>query len=260
MTNRSACFILLLCGACSSPAARPVMVRHAVARDTSRRLSTMPVGAVDNQFADDADHQLSLSPPFQGTQPAPPPPVITTPAGSERVEQLTMGSRPAAILAASFDGLGSGFVGPQGSAVTRNPSDNTLAVGPNHIVQIVNSRMAIFTKRGQQFDSTGRVLYGPVATNNVFRGFGGACEAHNNGDAVVRYDQLADRWLIVMPIFTRLPPRDTEPPAGRSGEPALRSMRGRRGQPGAAERLYEPSPTPPVTTPPPGRGGRGTPA
>ena len=25
----------------------------------------------------------------------------------------------------------------------------------------------------------------------------------NNGDAVVRYDQLADRWLIVMPIFRR---------------------------------------------------------
>ena len=35
------------------------------------------------------------------------------------------------------------------------------------------------------------MLYGPVNTNNVFRGFGGTCEARNNGDAVVRYDQLA---------------------------------------------------------------------
>ena len=57
------------------------------------------------------------------------------------------------------------------------------------------------------------MLYGPVNTNNVFRGFGGACE-RNNGDAVVRYDQLADRWLIVMPIFraTR-PARRDQPPA-----------------------------------------------
>ena len=47
------------------------------------------------------------------------------------------------------------------------------------------------------------MLYGPVNTNNVFRGFGGTCEARNNGDAVVRYDQLAKRWLIVMPIFSR---------------------------------------------------------
>ena len=63
--------------------------------------------------------------------------------------------------------------------------------------------MAIFTKKGKKFDTTGKVLYGPVATNTVFKGFGGNCEERNNGDAVVRYDQLADRWLIVMPLFSR---------------------------------------------------------
>lgn len=77
------------------------------------------------------------------------------------------------------------------------------------------------------FDTTGRVLYGPVETRNVFRGFGGPCEKFNNGDAVVRYDQLADRWLIVMPIFRRAPSRkfDSIP---------------RFDQPGNAEKLYEP--------------------
>jgi hypothetical protein len=122
----------------------------------------------------------------------------------------------------------------------RNPSDNSLAVGPDHIVQIVNSRMAIFTKRGAQFDSTGKPLYGPVETNNVFKGFGGACETHDNGDAVVRYDQLANRWLIVMPIFTRLAPRASEPVAPRAGEPASVSQTGEPGQPGAATELYQP--------------------
>ena len=162
------------------------------------------------------------------------------------IEQTSQGRRPAARLSASFNGLGVGFTGPQGASTTRNPSDNSVAVGRDHIVQTVNSQMAIFTKRGKRFDTTGRALYGPVPTNNVFRGFGGPCELRNNGDAVVRYDQLADRWLIVMPIFTRGPRRENEPVAGRSGQPATRSQIGQVGQPGVAVRLYEP---PPAVTP-----------
>jgi hypothetical protein len=127
------------------------------------------------------------------------------------VEQRVMGSAPAARLVTSFDGLGVGFTGPQGTSSQRNPSDNSLAVGPDHIVQTINTRVAIFTKQGAKFDVTGRVLYGPVGSNNVFRGFGGACEEINNGDVVVRYDQLAERWLFVMPIFRRVRPRSLPP-------------------------------------------------
>jgi hypothetical protein len=137
-------------------------------------------------------------------------PTITTPAGSAAIEQTTPGTRPSAALVASFEGLGHDFTGPQGTATFRNPSDNSLAVGPNHVVQIVNSRMAIFSKAGKKFKESGTPLYGPVNTNTVFRGFGGQCELRNNGDAVVRYDQLADRWLIVMPIFRRGTPRAGE--------------------------------------------------
>ncbi len=164
------------------------------------------------------------------------------------IEQTAPGTRPPAELVASFDGLGEQFVGPQGTATGRNPSDNSVAVGPDHIVQIVNSRMAIFTKKGRRFSETGRALYGPVGTNNVFRGFGGPCEAHANGDAVVRYDQLADRWLIVMPLFSRAPLREHEPAPARAGEPARTSEIGHPGQPGPAVPLYQP---PVVTTPAP---------
>jgi len=156
------------------------------------------------------------------------------------VEQTQQGPRAPAQLVASFDGLGVGFVGPQGNALFRNPSDNSLAVGRDHIVQIVNSRMAIFTKQGARFDTTGRVLYGPVLTNNVFRGTGGGCESRNTGDAVVRYDQLADRWLIVMPIFTRLPRRSVEPTTPAAGQPARRTTPGVPGQPGPAVPLFQP--------------------
>src|SRR5262245_36761696 len=139
------------------------------------------------------------------------PPVITVPRGAEPVEQRAHGLRDPAALVESFDGLGVGFEGPQGTAALRNPSDNTLAVGPDHIVQIVNSRTAIFTRKGRRFATTGKVLYGPVNTNNVFKGFGGSCEARQSGDAVVRYDQVDDRWLIVMPLFSRGAPRPDQP-------------------------------------------------
>ena len=59
-------------------------------------------------------------------------------AAGAAVEQKSQGTRPSAKLVESFDGLGFGFEGPQGKANVRNPSDNTIAVGPDHIVQIVN--------------------------------------------------------------------------------------------------------------------------
>ncbi len=170
------------------------------------------------------------------------PPVMTSPPGAVAVEQRAQGARPAAMLVERFDGLGVGFEGPQGTANLRNPSDNSLAVGLNHVFQIVNTRMAIFTKKGKKFKQTGKVLYGPVPTNTIFKGFGGACEATNNGDAVVRYDQLADRWLVVMPTFRRGPERPDQPKPGRSGEPAQVSVPGQPGQPGAAAPLFVPAP------------------
>ena len=170
----------------------------------------------------------------------------------QNVEQTEPGSRPPATIVHAFDGLGVGFNGPQGTATLRNPSDNSLAVGPDHIVQTVNSRMAIFTKKGRRFTETGRVLYGPVNTNNVFRGFGGTCEARNNGDAVVRYDQLARRWLIVMPIFSRADERRDQPPVWTARAQAYESPAGIANQPGNAVPLFEPEPQKAQSAPTPG--------
>ena len=167
-------------------------------------------------------------------------PAQVVPVALGDVEQRSDGAGPAPTIVASFDGLGVGFTGPQGAGRSGNPSDNSVAVGPDHIVQTVNSRMAIFTKKGAKFETTGRALYGSVPTNNVFRGFGGDCEARNNGDAVVRYDQLADRWLIVMPIFSRIPYRADQPTGTRPGDAAAVSVPGVAGQPGVAVPLYQP--------------------
>lgn len=205
-------------------------VHSAVAHDTSLPLAQL--AALSEAATRERDLQQNPAPIV--------PPVITTPPGAEKVEQRAQGTKPGATLIASFDGLGAGFAGPQGTANVRNPSDNSLAVGPDHIMQTVNTRLAIFTKKGKQHDITGKAIYGPVPNNTVFKGFGGACEAINNGDTVVRYDQLADRWLIVMPIFRRGAVRPDQPPPGRAGAPAQVSVPGQTNQPGAATPLFVP--------------------
>lgn len=187
----------------------------------------------------------------QQNPPAPiTPPVITVPAGAAKVEQTAPGTQPSATFVTSFDGLGVGFEGPQGTATLRNPSDNSLAVGPNHVMQTVNTRTAIFDKQG-------KVLYGPVPNNTVFKGFGGACEATNNGDTVVRYDQLAKRWLIVMPTFRRGAPRPDQPQPPEAGDPATLSVPGQPNQPGAAAPLFVPPRQVEQPPQPRGQGGQG---
>lgn len=74
------------------------------------------------------------------------------------------------------------------------PPDTNGAIGPNHYVQWVNLSFAVYA-RGPA-GTTPTLVYGPVAGNTLWTGFGGPCETQNNGDPVVRYDQLADRWFM----------------------------------------------------------------
>jgi hypothetical protein len=192
------------------------------------------------------DCGLSASSTSAGQAPAQPAPVIS--AAGAAVEQTSEGPRPPLPIVASFDGLGAGFTGPQGTAEFRNPSDNSLAVGPDDIVQIVNARFAVYTKKGRRYKETGRVLYGPVPTDEIFHGFGGACSAFDNGDAVVRYDQLARRWLVVMPVFRPLHPTESgksvvsrSHPSKPTGRPALPGHPSAPGPP-AAPRANPPKP------------------
>jgi hypothetical protein len=171
------------------------------------------------------------------------------PPQAVHVEQRAPGSRPPLTPLESFDGLGHGFQGPHGTANGRNPSDNSLAVGPDHIVEIVNSRLAVYTKKGARFDTTGKVLYGAVPTNTIFAGFGGVCEARNNGDVVVRYDQLAGRWLIVMPIFSRIAPGEYAM-SGHTPAPGEPAPAGQMAAPGQAA-SPGPAAAPPMPPPPP---------
>src|SRR5205823_8788434 len=69
------------------------------------------------------------------------------------------------------------------------PPDTNGEVGPNNYVQIVNLGFQIWNK-------IGATLYGPANFNTLFTGFGGPCEIRNDGDPIVVYDQMANRWLL----------------------------------------------------------------
>ncbi len=82
----------------------------------------------------------------------------------------------------SFDGIAAtGFV----------PPDTIGDVGPNHYVQMVNAKFAIYDKTGAQ-------LKAPTDINQLWvsANAGNRCQVTNDGDPVVLYDSLADRWLL----------------------------------------------------------------
>jgi hypothetical protein len=66
-------------------------------------------------------------------------------------------------------------------------------------VQWVNLRYAIYTlTRGANNEITGFNLVNGFPKNGgvVWQGFGGRCGSDNDGDPIVQYDQLADRWVL----------------------------------------------------------------
>ncbi len=81
----------------------------------------------------------------------------------------------------SFEGLGTdGFA----------PPDTVGDVGPNHYVQMVNVSFRVF-------DKSGNPLTADTLFTALFAGSGlTACETENDGDPIVVYDEMADRWLL----------------------------------------------------------------
>ena len=87
-------------------------------------------------------------------------------------------------------GPGTVFASFSGTPVANTaPPDPTGEIGPNHYVQMVNSRLAVY-------DRAGTILLAPVNNNQIWQGAGGLCEVNNDGDPIVLYDESADRWLI----------------------------------------------------------------
>ncbi len=79
------------------------------------------------------------------------------------------------------------------------PPDPNGAVGSTQYVQMVNEGYQVFNK------TTGASILGPTAISSIWSGFGGVCQSNGNGDPVVLYDHIANRWLISQFAGTSVP-------------------------------------------------------
>jgi hypothetical protein len=162
--------------ASAGPAPEQAEVTGAVHHDASLPLWLLPpAGRVPRP-----DHE---------TKPLPRPLRVGPPLADQAL-QADVAPALAPAPRVNVDGVGDGFSGPSGTFVVNSaPSDSNGDVGPNHYVETVNTDFAVF-------DKTGAPVFGPVPINTLWSGFGGDCQANNDGDPIVSYDRIADRWVI----------------------------------------------------------------
>ncbi len=120
-------------------------------------------------------------------------PSFTTLTGQSPMTPLAM---PGPIQ--NFDGLSKNGSCTGGSCGAGWPPDTNGDVGPNHFMQAVNTSIGIFNKTGTQlaaftFDS----FWSGAST-------GTPCDTSNQGDPVVLYDPLADRFIFMDFAWTNL--------------------------------------------------------
>ena len=113
------------------------------------------------------------------------------------VVQHHKGSGPISAPLQNFDGICLPFGPPCGqpSSCSCLPPDTEGEVGGTQYVQAVNTDFAVYSK-------TGAVLRTSTPINQLWANTNGECKIHNDGDPVVVYDQLAQRWLISQFIAT----------------------------------------------------------
>lgn len=139
----------------------------------SPALRDLPVSA-----ATPAQQQPKIHPP---PQPLPP-----RRAGPGRPHDGDDALQKEAVTAPAVQGTAS-FPGIDANGAI--PPDANIDVGPQHIIQVVNSEVAVF-------DKFGNLIGGPVALGFVWRNLGGSCAKQNAGDPIVHYDRFSNRWII----------------------------------------------------------------
>jgi hypothetical protein len=122
---------------------------------------------------------------------------VTAPA-STMFNQTSNGTLPV-TMAGNFTGLGAGFPGWTNQGLL--PPDTTMAVGTTQIVQWVNVRLTVLDK------TTGASVLGGagwVSGNQIWAGLPATsvCRNQNQGDPVLQYDRLANRWVLSQFAFT----------------------------------------------------------
>src|SRR6266516_1678240 len=154
-----------------APIGKGVIVGHSYKNDVTQPLRTMP----RLPLTGGAEMEASPNPrPVSRHHDA-----LDTARQSEQFQPNMPGP------ALNFDGIPF-----PGVACDCAPPDTNGEVGATQYVQIVNEGFQVFNK------ATGASVLGPVGIATIWNGFGGVCQSNGDGDPVILYDQIANRWLI----------------------------------------------------------------
>lgn len=153
----------------------PLLLGGAVQAALSPALRDLPT---QNPFSGWIEREAEPHNPVQKQQPANP--------SVDPVVQTTAPNAGMPAVGASFEGIS--IEQACGNCL---PPDPNGAVGLTQYVQTVNSHLAVF-------DKTGKLLIdAPKPINGLWSGQQTSeCYKHNDGDPIVLYDQMADRWVV----------------------------------------------------------------
>ena len=113
-----------------------------------------------------------------------------------------------------FEGISSDTGAAANGGHFWSPPDTTGDIGPNNYVEAVNTELSVY-------DRQGTAIAGPVKLKSLWSGTSSLCHLNDDGDPIVVYDQLANRWLISQFAVTDAPPNYHECIAiSKTGDPA----------------------------------------
>ena len=157
-----------------APQSAPVIIRS-VMNDLSRPLRTITPQRTPPEFLSGPPREMREPEESEGQVLRPPAlnydPVVQERPGALMLESPTVNFEAMANLCNCY------------------PPDPNGDISPDNYVQTVNTHFAVYNRAGT-------LLYGPALLHTIWDGFSGPWTGHDDGDPVVLYDHLANRWII----------------------------------------------------------------
>ncbi len=150
-------------------------------REFTGDLSRLPQAPLSPAKARERPYRPLLRPPVN-------PKTETSVPGPEAKLPAAASLAPMPAPTRNFEGLARTDTCTGGQCGNGTPPDTNGEVGPNHYIQAVNSAYGIYDKNG--------TLLASFTEDQLWSGDASICNGQSQGDPVVVYDALADRWIL----------------------------------------------------------------
>lgn len=174
----AACLLLCIGASAARDSQDGPKVSYDVAHDVSPPLRVMAQSAVPSRR-----HRVEVREPGRNLRLSP------APVEADGATQAVYLPKLPTTQVIAFDGI-------TGNDAMATPPDTNGSVGSTQFVEITNWVYEVFDK------TTGKVSLPPTRYETIWHGFNNGCGENDNGDPVVLWDKLAQRWLVSHLSFT----------------------------------------------------------